>query len=275
TTYTVTVKAAGSGCTNSDFVTVTMLSPLSADAGPDVQICFNDSIQIGAGLIEGQFYQWTPAIGLSDVNASNPVAKPTQTTTYTLVVTDTVGCDAITDNVTVTVYSLPTANAGPDDTTTAGGSVQLVGTGGVQYFWTPAAGLSNANLFNPTASPDSSTAYVLTVTDLFGCQNTDTVLITVVNFKDPYWIPLAFTPDGNGHNDVLYVRGGGFVTFEFSIFNRYGELVFITKDINQGWDGSSRLTGDETPPDAYVYRIAGVLNDGTKVDAKGLVNLVK
>ncbi len=275
TTYSVTVTAAGTGCKNSDFVTITMLDPLSADAGPDVEICLNDSVQIGAGFIEGQFYNWSPANGLTDVTTSNPIASPTQTTTYTLVVTDTVGCDPITDNVTITVHSLPSANAGVDDTISQGASVQLTGTGGVQYFWTPVTGLSNANLFNPVASPDTTTNYVLTVTDLFGCRNTDTVLITVIDFETPYWLPSAFTPDGNGHNDVLYVRGGGFLTYEFSIYNRYGELLFLSKTITEGWDGTSKLTGEDTPPDAYVWKLTGVLNDGTKVDAKGLVNLVK
>ena len=276
TTYSVTVTAAGTGCTNTDFVTITMLDPLSANAGPDVEICLNDSIQIGAGFIEGQFYSWTPAKDLSSVSSSNPVAKPTQTITYTLVVSDTLGCTPITDNVTVTVNSLPSANAGLDDTITAGGSVQLIGTGGVQYFWTPSSGLSNANLFNPLASPDTTTDYVLTVTDLFGCQNTDTVNITVIDFEKPWWIPTTFTPDGNGHNDVLFVRGGGFLTFEFSVYNRYGELLFLTKNINEGWDGNSRITGDDVPPDAYVWKLTGVLNsNGEKVNEKGLVNLVK
>ncbi len=274
TTYSVTVTAPGSGCVNTDFVTITMLSPLNANAGPDVNICYSDSVQIGAGFIEGQFYHWTPELGLSDANSSNPIANPAVTTTYTLVVTDTVGCDAITDNVTVIVNPLPTADAGADDTINTGGTVQLVGTGGVQYVWTPAAGLSNANLYNPIASPDSTTTYVLTVTDLFGCRNTDTVRITVISYEKPWWIPTSFTPDGNGHNDILYVRGGGFLTFEFSIYNRYGELLFLSKDINKGWDGLS-MTGGDIPPDAYVYKIAGVLNDGTKVDEKGLVNLVK
>src|ERR1019366_858001 len=237
----------------SAFVIVTMLDPLHADAGPDVQICLNDSTQIGAGFIEGQFYQWSPATGLSSVTSSNPIARPTVTTTYTLVVTDTAGCAPITDNVTVTVNSLPNAEAGPDDTITMGMCVQLTGTVGVQYFWTPSAGLSNANLFNPVASPDSSTSYILTVTDLFGCQNTDTMRITVFGFENPYWIPSAFSPDGNGHNDVLYVRGGGFVTYEFSIYNRYGQLLFYSKDITEGWDGTNKVTGQETPPDAYVY----------------------
>jgi gliding motility-associated-like protein len=274
TNYSVTVTSPGTGCVNVSHVVVTMLAPLIANPGVNSAICLNDSVQIGAGLIEGQFYQWIPATGLSSTNIPNPVASPTQTTTYTLIVTDTTGCAPVSDQVTVTVNPLPNAEAGPDDTIQIGGSVQLTGTGGVQYTWAPAAGLSNAAIFNPVASPDSSTVYVLTVTNVYGCQNTDTMEVHVFNYLQPYWIPTTFTPNGDGHNDVLYVRGGGFLTFEFSVFNRYGEQIFDSKDINEGWDGKAP-TGQPAPIDAYVYKINGVLNDGTKVDAKGLVNLVR
>ncbi|MCW5909083.1 MAG: PKD domain-containing protein [Chitinophagales bacterium] len=275
TNYIVTVVNTATGCTNTDVVVVTMLPPLIANAGVDVQICANESVQIGAGLVEGQFYQWSPPDGLSSTTSPNPVASPSVTTTYTLVVTDTTGCDAVTDEVTVIVNPLPTADAGKDDTITSGGFVQLVGTGGIQFNWSPAEGLSNANLFNPVASPDSTTDYVLTVTDLFGCSNTDTVRIVVINFATPWWLPSAFTPDGNGHNDVLYVRGGGFKTFQFSIFNRYGELIFVTKNINTGWDGKNQFSNDDVPADAYVYKLNGVLENGEKIDEKGLVNLIR
>jgi gliding motility-associated-like protein len=275
TNYIVTVVSTATGCSNSDAVVVTMLPPLTANAGVDVQICAKDSVQIGAGLIEGQFYQWSPPDGLSSTTSPNPVATPTTTTTYTLVVTDTTGCDAVTDNVTVIVNPLPVAHAGADDTITKGASVQLVGTGGLQFHWTPAAGLSNANLFNPIATPDSTTDYVLTVTDLFGCTNTDTVRITVFDYAKPYWLPSAFTPDGNGHNDVLYVRGGNFKNFQFAIYNRYGELIFLSKDISTGWDGKNQFTSDDAPADAYVYKLSGLLENGEKVDVKGLVNLIR
>jgi gliding motility-associated-like protein len=204
------------------------------------------------------------------------LANPSVTTTYTLQVTDAGGCETIADDVTVIVHPLPLANAGPDDTIAKGAVIQLTGTGGVQYFWTPIEGLSNANLFNPIASPDSSTTYVLTVTDLFGCVNTDTVNIFVYGFEKPYWLPTAFSPNGDGHNDVLYVRGTKFLTFEFSIYNRYGELIFVSKDINKGWDGNSQFTNDEMPSDAYVYKLNGILvEDGSAINAKGLVNLVR
>jgi len=274
TNYSVTVTAPGTGCTNTSYVVVSMLNPMIANAGANAQICWGDSVEIGAGLIEGQFYKWTPTTGLSDPTLPNPIVDPLQTTTYTLIVTDTSGCAPVTDNVTVTVNPLPVANAGPDDTIQIGGSVQLTGTGGVQYVWTPAAGLNNANIFNPVANPDSSTIYTLLVTNVYGCQNTDTMEVYVLDYVTPYWIPSAFTPNGDGHNDMLYVRGGVFLTFEFQVFNRYGEEMFDSKDINEGWDGKAP-SGQPAPIDAYVYKLNGVLTTGSTVSANGIVNLVR
>ena len=274
TNYSVTVTDPSTGCSKSDYVVITMLNPLIANAGVNAEICFGDSVQIGLGLVEGQFYSWAPSTGLNDPLSPNPIANPSQTTTYTLVVSDTTGCKPVTDNVTVIVNPLPSANAGPDDTIQVGGSVQLTGTGGVQYVWNPVTGLDNANIFNPIAKPDSTTNYVLTVTNVFGCHNTDTVLVFVYNFDNPWWVPSAFSPNGDGHNDMLFVRGGVFEIFEFSIFNRYGELMFDSKNINEGWDGKAP-GGQPAPMDAYVYKIHGLLSDGRIIDVKGLVNLVR
>ncbi|MEW6470621.1 MAG: PKD domain-containing protein, partial [Bacteroidota bacterium] len=113
TIYIVTVTNAN-GCTSQDSVVVSMLAPLSALAGADGEICRNDSMQIGAGLITGQNYMWSPAAGLTSTTSPNPIASPTATTTYTLSVTGP-GCGPVTDEVTVTVHQLPLADAGPND----------------------------------------------------------------------------------------------------------------------------------------------------------------
>jgi gliding motility-associated-like protein len=97
----------------------------------------------------------------------------------------------------------------------------------------------------------------------------------VFDYAKPYWLPSAFTPDGNGHNDVLYVRGGNFKNFQFAIYNRYGELIFLSKDISTGWDGKNQFTSDDAPAEAYVYKLSGLLENGEKVDVKGLVNLIR
>ncbi|MDD3878356.1 MAG: gliding motility-associated C-terminal domain-containing protein, partial [Bacteroidales bacterium] len=275
TQYIITVVDGATACINRDTIIVTMLNPLIANAGIDVEICAYDSIQIGAALVEGQFYSWFPQTGLSNPFAPNPMASPSETVNYILTVTDTAGCDPITDEILVLVHPLPDANAGIDDTIMSGASTQLIATGGVQYFWFPVEGLSNAFLFNPIASPDSSTDYMVTVTDIFGCKNTDTVSIVVFFFEEPFWVPTAFSPNNDGLNDILFVRGGNYETFEFTVFNRYGEEIFKSRDVENGWDGRNQTTGEKMPSAAYVYRIVVKLINGEIKEGRGIVNLVR
>ncbi|MBL4898890.1 MAG: hypothetical protein JKX76_04470, partial [Colwellia sp.] len=199
TTYILTITDTN-GCTNMDSVIVTMLNSAVVDAGADVEICWGDTVQIGLGLIEGQTYSWSPSPTLDNPSVANPMAFPLVTTTYTVSVSFE-NCPIVTDNVLAIVNPLPNAKATDyllRDTAaiTLGGSIQLVATGGIQYEWAPEAGLSNAGLFNPVASPDSTTNYIVTVTDIFGCVNTDTVRVEVDSLN--FFVPTAFTPDGNG-----------------------------------------------------------------------------
>lgn len=272
TNYLVTVTNTATGCSNSDSVQVTMLDPLNANAGVDGEICFGDSFQIGTGLIEGQNYTWTATTGLSDATSSNPVATPVSTTTYTLSVTGS-GCGPETDEVTIIVNPLPLANAGIDDSITTGSYTQLIATGGVQYSWSPSYNLDNIGVFNPVATPDSTTTYIVTVTDIYGCVNTDTVVVIVI--APSFWLPSGFTPDANGNNDVLYVRGEGITEFKFSIFNKWGELIFYTENLETGWNGNRQISNDEMPVGAYVYHVSGVLSNGEPALAKGIINLIR
>lgn len=272
TTYIVTVTNTATGCINTDSVNVTMLSPLIADAGVDGEICRFDSIQIGTGLIQGQTYAWSPSTGLNSITSPNPVSSPSVTTTYTLTVTGS-GCAPVSDEVTVIVHPLPIVSAGPDDTITTGQSTQLIATGGVQYTWNPSYGLNNTGVFNPVANPDTTTTYIVTVIDIYGCINSDTMTVRVI--APSFWIATAFTPDNNGHNDVLYVRGEGINNFEFAIFDRWGEQLFYTKDLKTGWDGTKQGTGQTMPQGAYVYFVKGELSTGDPVTAKGMVNLIR
>lgn len=263
----------GNGCTNTDTVLVTMLSPIIAQAGVDVEICRYDSVEIGAGWIEGQLYAWSPINGLVNSTSSSTMVSPDSTTTYMLSVTDNYGCATETDEVTVTVHQLPIANAGADDSITVNSYTQLVATGGVQYSWSPSLGLSNAGINNPIASPDSTTEYVVTVIDVYGCIQTDTMEVTVI--EPSYWMPNAFSPDGDMINDVFYIRGDGVEDFEFLVFDQWGHLIFKSNDMNKGWDGLYAVTGEKAPKGAYVYHVTGTLTDGTLVNDSGLVNLIR
>ncbi|MBQ20608.1 MAG: hypothetical protein CMD31_07615, partial [Flavobacteriales bacterium] len=177
TTYVVTVSNAAN-CMNTDSVTIT-LNPLpTITASNDTTICDGACVQLNA--TGGTSYSWSPTTGLSNPNIANPTACPTVTTTYVVTGTDANNCTN-TDTVVVTVSPLPTANAGNDTTICIGDSVQLNATGGASYTWTPAGSLTNPNIANPIAFPNTTTTYVVTVTDGLGCVDTDTVIVTVAS----------------------------------------------------------------------------------------------
>ncbi len=177
TEYCVLVISA-TGCLDTDCVTVTVGSQLQPSAGNDVSVCSGSSTQLQAS--GGINYQWSPTTGLSNSNTSNPIANPSQTTTYCVTVTDGNGCEG-TDCVTVTVGDNLVAEAGQDRTICSGSSTQLQVSGGTSYTWSPAVGLSNASSANPTASPSATTTYCVTITDSNGCSGTDCVTVVVEN----------------------------------------------------------------------------------------------
>ena len=186
TVYTLTITDSY-GCSASDGMTVTVNPIPVVAAGADVSIgsCASSNANLN-GTATGSVpmgYLWTPSAGLTNPAIANPVAHPLATTNYTLTVTDTYGCSS-SDALTITVAPLPTANAGsdatigscPTSTTTLNGT----GTGtGISYNWTPAGGLSNTAIGNPVANPSSTTTYLLTITDTYGCAATDNMTVTV------------------------------------------------------------------------------------------------
>ncbi|MBI1286525.1 MAG: T9SS type B sorting domain-containing protein [Flavobacteriales bacterium] len=163
-------------CTNTAQVTVTVNPLPNANAGPDQAICSGDGTQMsGSG---GVTYQWVPPIGLADPTNPTTDANPNQTTTYTLIVQDNIGCEA-TDQMTLTVNPLPVANAGPDQEICIGESVVLQGSGGTGYQWSPSTYLDDANAQLPISTAEQTTTYTVTVTDNNNCVDTDEMTVTV------------------------------------------------------------------------------------------------
>ncbi len=176
TTYTLTVTDANS-CTDTDDVIVTVNPLPPADAGPDVPVCTGSSVTLQAS--GGTQYSWSPTTDLSNPNIAAPVCTPAAAITYTVTVTDNNGCIA-TDDIDVTVNPLPIADAGTDASICQNSSTTLNGAGGVIYLWSPATGLDDATLQNPSASPQVTTTYTVTVTDANSCSSTDDVDVTVI-----------------------------------------------------------------------------------------------
>jgi gliding motility-associated-like protein len=118
------------------------------------------------------------------------------------------------------------------------------------FFWSPATGLSCTDCPNPVATPDFNQWYVLTFTDDYGCTYTDSLLILVT---PSVFIPNAFTPNADAHNNIFYPVVRNLATMEFWIFNRWGQIVFHTTDPSEGWNGTHKNI--PCPNDVYVWKI--------------------
>ena len=169
---------------------------------------------------------------------------------------------------------MPTINITNKDTVIKyGKSVSLNVFGGTQYHWTPMAGISNPNNVNPTASPLVTTVYRAVGIGMNGCRGEDSVKITI-DYKSPISAPSAFTPNGDGNNDRFRLMGVTFQTLtEFRVFNRWGQEVFSTQNINDGWDGT--FNGKPMDMGAYNYIIRIGYPDGATETLKGDVTLIR
>jgi gliding motility-associated-like protein len=166
-------------CTNYDTIGVSIYSLPNVTATSLDSICFGDSTALnasGSALVTS--YNWSPSNTVSNDSIFNPLAFPNSSSYYFVTATDVYGCSNM-DSLFITVVSLPIANAGGDTATCTGVSLQLNGSGGNIPEWINSMSLSDPNIYNPIASPNSATNYILKVTDLFGCVNFDTILVDV------------------------------------------------------------------------------------------------
>lgn len=231
-------------------VTVVVINSLFS-AGNNVSVCNGNGVILTA--TGGSYYQWSPTTGLNNPSISTPIASPTVTTTYTVSITDNMGCTG-TASVVVTVGQL-NAFAGNDTIICTGSTLQLNATGGVNYTWASSPTLSATNINNPVASPTISTSYFLTVTDTANCIGKDTIVVTVAS--------LPTVTAGNTQN----ICQGGNVTL-----NASGAL-------NYSWTPASSLSDAlisnpvATPSQTTTYVVTGTDVNGCTNTASVLINI--
>ena len=271
-TYTLTVNDSF-GCSASDTVSVKVKMPFTIVADPDITLCRNDAAQLNA--FGGNNYLWTPAEGLDNPYLPNPTASPAVTTTYIVNSTDGV-CFSSSDTVVVTVNQLPIIYAGADADLLYGSTYQLYGyTNGGTIEWSPSDFLSCTSCIDPIVNHlNTPMTYVLTATDSLGCRAEDAVHISLTCNEDLVYVPNAFTPNGDNKNDIFRIRTYGLSEVKaFRVFNRWGEMVFETYDVSQGWDGTWQ--GQACTPAVFVYYLEGTCANGQEVLKKGNVTLIR
>ncbi len=274
-TTTYHVRASIGKCYKDDDITIKVVPYPAANAGPDTAICFGFSAQLNA--TGGSIYSWSPATFLNSTSTPSPVSiRPTANIRYIVTVRDVLGCPKpVKDTVWVHVYPKVVADAGPRDTTVvAGQPLFLNATGGSTYVWSPTTWLNDPNIHNPVSLPTSDIKYVVTVTTDHGCVGTDSIYVRLFNVGEDIYVPNAFTPNGDGNNDVLrpILLGMKELTY-FRVYNRWGVLMFSTSEQGKGWDG--RYNGKPQDPAAFVWVAEAVTYKGEIRKKKGSAILIR
>ncbi|MGQ0828736.1 MAG: gliding motility-associated C-terminal domain-containing protein, partial [Bacteroidota bacterium] len=263
-TYSVSITI--NGCTGTAATTVTVTPPVIATITGN-NICAGDQLILIAG--GGTNYLWNTGATTATINDN-----PSTTNTYNVIVS-TGNCKD-TATYTVTVNPLPTITISADTTIGYGKSAPLYASGGIMYQWTPATGLNCSNCANPTATPKATTQYCVIVKDSSGCINKSCVIINVelkCGFEGELFVPNGFSPNEDGQNDILYVRGQGIVTMYWAIYDRWGEKVFETTDPAQGWDGTYK--GKALDPAVFIYYLKVTCITGNELSQQGNVAIIR
>jgi gliding motility-associated-like protein len=174
---------------------------------------------------------------------------------------------------------LPKVNAfaGRDTSVVIGQPLQFNGSGGIAYEWSPKIALNHTDIPDPVAVYDGSSdsiRYKLIVTNEAGCTDSAFVVVKIFKTNPQVFVPTAFTPNGDGLNDVFRPIAVGLTKIEyFSVFNRWGQLVFTTSENGRGWDG--KVGGSAQGSGTFVWLVKGVDYTGKTVFEKGTVTLIR
>jgi len=200
----------------------------------------------------------------------NTYTASTNTPTYTL--TNAVGCDSlVTLNLTVNPVPVIDYTTVIDSCGLETGSITLNVTNGqppYTYNWDTGDTTSTVNNL-------ATNLYTVIVSDNNNCISTEQIFVDEINIdcKFHVYIPNVFSPNNDGNNDILYINGRGVEYFKFSLYNRWGELIFESYDMADGWDGTYK--NKALNPGVFVYVINVTFNDGSSTTEKGNITLVK
>ena len=207
-------------------------------------------------------YTWYPATGLNSSTIASPVAKPLQTTTYQVIGQDIYNCFTDTAEIKLVVGKPTPIHIGNDTVITAGSIYQLKARVDVpdirKWFWNGPVEFSCKNCPEPSARISNDATIYCTAINAYGCPSTDTLSIKTFCASTDVYIPNAFSPDGDGVNDILFVQGKGVkMVKSFRIFNRWGEVVFektnfLPGDPAYGWNG--KIRGNPAPPEVICEK---------------------
>lgn len=272
TTSLTLTATSPNGCAGSSNTVVNVVPGNFLLLNRDSEICPGQSVTLNVG--GGVSYIWAPSWLVADSTALVNTVSPISTTTFYVYGLDAKGCKD-TAKATVIVNASAVLDLGDTKTIYPGESAQLYADGNCSFFsWFPPNGLSATDIKNPMASPSVTTRYFVSASTEAGCSAIDSVDV-IVSPESILELPNAFSPgSGTSINDELRILVKGIAQLNsFRIFNRWGQEVFYTNDINKGWNG--QYNGKPQPMGAYVYVLDAVTSTGKRFYKQGNITLVR
>ncbi len=266
--YTVTAGTAG--CNTSTVITITSVGQPSITSTQTT----GENCNLSNGTASFSFSPASSSIAWSSgISSTTNSATALASGNYTITITNgaCVTSTVITINSIITTFTIS-----PDVTIQLGNSTQINSSTGTSYTWTPITNLSCTNCSNPIANPDKTITYCVNSFDGI-CTYTNCITVTVETpciINNNYSAPNAFSPNGDGKNDEFCIKGlsNCILSFEISIYNRWGELIYSSNDAQFCWDG--KYQGVALDPAVFVYYLKAVYIDNTELIKKGNITLL-
>lgn len=282
-TFTVSLEATNSsGCKNMTDTVITLLKPPPVSASSKSAVCRGEQAQLHA--TGGISYLWTPSQTLDFPTSADPMATPSITTDYSVAITTTdvvnstnckflliteVRVDVLSTTPIAAFANPVLIDVGDNSTLT------YIGQAGALVTWLPPGSTKPPTGYTVTASPTGSTTY--TASARRGeCEDDVTVHVdayTAGCIESDAFIPNTFTPNGDGENDLFRVKGLKLSEVYLAIYNRWGEKVFETNDLEKGWDG--KYKGKAVDVGVFGWYLKVKCLNGAETFKKGNVTLIR
>ncbi len=281
-TFTVNLISGNAfNCYDTVVKVLTVATPPPVSVSSTQTICAGSYVTLNA--TGGFAYQWTPSVSLINPTTPNPIATPSASTQYSVVITttnslgDTCKFMLTTDVIVTQVSLIPIAiDANPDTVTLGNSSVlTITATPGAVATWFPLNSTNPPVGYTVTATPPHTQTYTVVI-QRGPCSDTLYVTVEVIEdgcFETDIFVPNTFTPNGDGYNDKMFARGHKLAKVYFAIYNRWGEMVFETDKITEGWDGNYK--GRPADVGVFGYYVKYTCVNGAENFKKGNITLIR
>lgn len=263
-TTTITLTSSNGTCSKDTSIVLTILPSPTVTVNSPAPMCAGDSTTLTA--TGGGTYRWST--GSTD---STIYVAPTSTTTYTVTVTNSLGCS--TASTTAVTIVMPIIYACCDSTILKGSNVILYADSSYTYKWYPSTGISCDTCPSVTVSPSVTTTYTVVGTDKEGCEVSRVITVVVEPPCADFFVPNVFTPTVDGINSQFFIKTEDLSSYSIIIYDRWGKEMYKSTDPTVGWNGNTE-SGGPAPTGVYYYIIKSTCM-GTEYNKDGFLQLIR